>query len=452
MKSINPANNQVIHEYTGHDTNEVSDIINATQNTWLSWKNSGFTERAELMLKAAEVLQENKESYAGLITAEMGKLTVEAKTEIDKCSMICRFYANNAEKMLADEVIETDYSKSYVAFQPLGVVLAVMPWNFPFWQVLRFAAPALMAGNAAVLKHASNVFGSALKIEEVFDKAGFPKNLFKTLLIPSGQVADVIKNPLIKAVTLTGSEPAGSKVAELAGKELKKSVLELGGADPYIVMEDADLDQCVTTSIKARTGNCGQTCIAAKRFIVVESVVKEFEARQKQIMESLVVGDPVDESTQLAPMARPDLVDELHAQVEKSISMGARLVTGGKKLDRPGSYYAPTVLADVKKGMPAYDEETFGPVSAIITVKDEAEAVEMANDSRYGLGGSVWTRDSARGEKIARQIETGTVVVNNMTVSNPKLPFGGTKKSGYGRELSDYGIKEFCNIKTICIQ
>lgn len=452
MKSINPATNQLIQEYVGHDPKTVEEMINSTHTAWLSWKNTSFTERAELMLKAADVLQDNKETYAGLITAEMGKLIAEARAEIDKCSLVCRFYAENAEKMLADEIIETDYSKSFVAFQPLGIVLAVMPWNYPFWQVLRFAAPALMAGNAAVLKHASNVFGSALKIEEVFAEAGFPDNLFKTLLIPSGQVADVISHPLVKAVTLTGSEPAGSKVAELAGKELKKSVLELGGSDPYLVMEDADLNRCATTSIKARTGNCGQTCIAAKRFIVVESVAKEFEEQQKKIMESLVVGDPTDESTQLAPMARPDLAEELHAQVEKSIAMGARLVTGGKKLDRPGSYYAPTILADVKKGMPAYDEETFGPVSAIITVKDEAEAIEVANDSRYGLGGSVWTADTERGERIARQIETGTVVVNNMTVSNPRLPFGGVKKSGYGRELADYGIKEFCNIKTICIQ
>ena len=452
MKSINPANNQLIHEFTGHNPAEVETIIASSNEAWLSWRQTTFAERAKLMLRAADVLQENKETYAGLITAEMGKLIMEARAEIDKCTLVCRFYAENAEKMLADEEIETDYSRSFVAFQPLGVVLAVMPWNYPFWQVLRFAAPALMAGNGAVLKHASNVFGSALKIEEVFAKAGFPENLFKTLLIPSGQVADVIKNPLIKAVTLTGSEPAGSKVAELAGKELKKSVLELGGSDPFLVMEDADLNLCATTSIKARTGNCGQTCIAAKRFIVVESVVKDFEAQQKQIMESLVIGDPAEESTQLAPMARPDLADELHAQVEKSIAMGARLVTGGKKLDRPGSYYSPTILADVKKGMPVYDEETFGPVSAIITVKDEAEAIEVANDSRYGLGGSVWTRDTARGERIARQIETGTVVVNNMTVSNPSLPFGGIKKSGYGRELADYGIKEFCNIKTICIQ
>ena len=452
MKSINPANNQVIHEYTGHTSAEAESIISSTHDAWLSWKSTTFQERTELMHKAADVLQENKETYAGLITAEMGKLIGEARAEIDKCTLICRYYADNAENMLADEVIKTDYSKSFVAFQPLGVVLAVMPWNFPFWQVLRFAAPALMAGNAAVLKHASNVFGSALKIEEVFAQAGFPKNLFRTLLISSGQVADVITNPFVKAVTLTGSEPAGSKVAETAGRELKKSVLELGGSDPFLVMEDADLDLCATTSIKARTGNCGQTCIAAKRFIVVETVAKEFEEQQKRIIESLVVGDPMDDSTQLAPMARPDLVDELHAQVEKSIALGARLVAGGKKLDLPGSYYAPTILADVKKGMPAYDEETFGPVSAIITVRDEAEAIVVANDSRYGLGGSVWTKDTARGERIARQIETGTVVVNNMTVSNPRLPFGGIKKSGYGRELSYYGIKEFCNIKTICIQ
>jgi len=364
---------------------------------------------------------------------------------------VCDYYADNAEKFLADEIIETDAGKSFVAFEPIGVVLAVMPWNFPFWQVFRFAAPALMAGNAGILKHASNVPGSALAIEEVFRTAGFPENIFRTLVIPSRAVEDVIKDPRVQAVTLTGSEPAGMAVAATAGHELKKTVLELGGSDPFIVLEDADLPACVNTSVNARMINAGQSCIAAKRFIVVESRVREFEEQQAAIMEAMKMGDPLDETTQVGPLARPDLLDELDEQVQKSIAMGARLLTGGKKADLPGAYYEPTVLTDVKKGMPVYEQETFGPVSAVIPVKDEEEAIAVANDSEFGLGGSVWSRDLKRAEKVARQIYTGAVFVNGMTKSDPRLPFGGVKKSGYGRELSHYGIREFVNIKTIWI-
>jgi succinate-semialdehyde dehydrogenase/glutarate-semialdehyde dehydrogenase len=351
--------------------------------------------------------------------------------------------------MLKDEIIATDSQKSFVAFQPLGPVLAVMPWNFPFWQVFRFAAPALMAGNAAVLKHASNVPGCALAIEGIFREAGFPEGLFTTLMIPSAMVENVIANPAIVAVTLTGSESAGSNVASVAGKHLKKTVLELGGADPFIVLQDADLEKAVKTAVSARMINQGQSCIAAKRFIVVGEVAPLFEAALKKEFEALVTGDPMDLLTQVGPLARTDLVDEIERQVNKSVAAGARLVTGGRRPEIPGCYFEPTILADVKEGMPVYSQETFGPVATIITARDEEDAVRIANDSEFGLGGCVWTRDTERGESLARRIETGAMFVNGMTKSDPRLPFGGIKKSGYGRELGSYGIKEFVNIKSI---
>jgi succinate-semialdehyde dehydrogenase / glutarate-semialdehyde dehydrogenase len=353
--------------------------------------------------------------------------------------------------MLQDQVIASDASHSLVVFQPLGVILAVMPWNFPFWQVFRFAAPSLMAGNAAVLKHASNVPGCALAIEEVFRDAGVPKNLFRTLMIPSSIVKEVIANPHIVAATLTGSEAAGSEVASAAGKLIKKTVLELGGSDPFIILEDADMDNAVRTAIKARMINQGQSCIAAKRFIVVESRVPEFEEKVKQAMESLRMGDPLDPQTDVGPLARKDIAEEIDRQVQRSVSAGARLVLGGQPHNRPGCYYLPTILSDVRSGMPTYHEETFGPVISIIPVKNEEEAIAVANDSEFGLGGSVWTKDVERGERVARKIETGAVFVNGLTKSDPRLPFGGVKKSGYGRELSEYGIREFVNIKTIWI-
>ncbi|MCP4119987.1 MAG: NAD-dependent succinate-semialdehyde dehydrogenase [Desulfobacteraceae bacterium] len=452
MKSINPATNELIKEYTPHNAAEAKSIVQAVDQDWQAWRKTSFAERAALMHKASDILLAERDECAGIITAEMGKLMGEARGEVEKCALACRFYADNAEKLLRDEVIETDFSKSFVTFEPIGVVLAVMPWNFPFWQVWRFIAPALMAGNAAVLKHASNVFGCAEKIEEVVRKAGFPENIFRSLLIPAREVEAVIANPLVKAVTLTGSEPAGSKVAETAGRELKKCVMELGGSDPFIVLEDADLDACVKSAVTSRTLNAGQVCIAAKRFIIVESVAAEFEALMKEQMEALVVGNPMDDNSQMAPMARQDLLDEIHDQVERSIAQGGKLVTGGKPLDMPGNFYAPTIISDVKKGNPVYEEETFGPVAALITVKDEAEAVAVANDTDFGLGGSVWTADEERGVKIARRIETGMVFVNNMVASSPQLPFGGVKRSGFGRELADYGIKEFMNIKTVCVR
>jgi len=451
MKAINPATDELIKEYEEHTEDEVTQIIGQVHEEQVKWRETSFAHRSGLMHKAAAVLRENVDSYARTMSLEMGKTITEARAEVEKSAWVCEYYADNAEKFLADEIIETDASRSFVAYEPMGIVLAVMPWNFPFWQVFRFAAPALMAGNAGILKHASNVPGSALAIEEVFHEAGFPKDIFRTLLISARKVENIIKNPLVKAVTLTGSEPAGMQVAATAGRELKKTVLELGGSDPFIVLEDADLPACVLTSVKARMINAGQSCIAAKRFIVVEPLVKQFEEQQTQIMSNLKVGDPLDENTKVGPMARLDLLEELHEQVVKSIAMGARLLCGGKKLEGPGAFYLPTVLADVKKGMPAYDEETFGPVSAIIPVKDTEEAIFVANDSEFGLGGSVWSRDVKKAEAVARRIETGAVFINGLTKSDPRLPFGGVKKSGYGRELSHFGIREFVNVKSIWI-
>ena len=451
MKAINPATNELIKDYKEYTSKEAADIIESTQTDFLAWRETSFEHRNKLMLKAAAVLRENSEEYARVITLEMGKVISESRVEVEKCAWVCEYYAENAAKFLADEIIESDASKSFAAFEPMGIVLAVMPWNFPFWQVFRFAAPALMAGNAGVLKHASNVPGSALAIESVFEKAGFPENLFRTLLIPASGVEALIVNEHIKAVTLTGSEPAGMNVASVAGRELKKTVLELGGSDPYIVLEDADIPACVKTSVKSRMINAGQSCIAAKRFIVLESRVEEFEKQQTAIMKSLKMGDTLSDDSQVGAMARMDLLEELDEQVQKSIKMGARLLCGGKKADGIGAFYLPTVLTDVTKGMPVYDEETFGPVSAIISVKDADEAVAVANDSRFGLGGSIWSEDLKKAESIARKIESGAVFINGMTKSDPRLPFGGVKKSGYGRELSHYGIREFVNVKTIWI-
>jgi succinate-semialdehyde dehydrogenase/glutarate-semialdehyde dehydrogenase len=451
MKAINPATNEVIKEYDEHSSEDVRGIIDTVHDEFLTWRTTGFAERSKLMKKAGQVLRDKIDKYGRLMSLEMGKPIKEARAELEKCAWVCDYYAENAEKFLADEYIESDAGKSFVAYEPHGIVLAVMPWNFPFWQVFRFAAPALMAGNAGVLKHASNVPGSALAIEEVFREAGFPENIFRTLMIGSRMVEEVISHPKVMAATLTGSEPAGMAVASAAGRNLKKTVLELGGSDPYIVLEDADMPACVNTSATARMINAGQSCIAAKRFIVVESRAEEFGRQQAEIMKNMVVGDPLDENTQVGPLAREDLVNELNEQVRKSIVLGARLLCGGKRADRQGAYYEPTVLTDVRKGMPVYEQETFGPVSAIIKVKDAEEAIRVANDSEFGLGGSVWTQDIEKGIEVARRVYTGAMFVNGMTKSDPRLPFGGVKKSGYGRELSYFGIREFVNIKTIWV-
>jgi succinate-semialdehyde dehydrogenase/glutarate-semialdehyde dehydrogenase len=451
MKSINPTTEKIIQEYEEHSPDDVNKIIADVNQDWISWKETTFEYRGTLMKNAARLLREKKETYAQLMTMEMGKIIRESLAEIEKCALACDYYADHAEDLLKDEVIPSDATRSLVVFQPIGIVLAVMPWNFPFWQVFRFAAPALMAGNAAVLKHASNVPGCALAIESIFREAGFPQNIFRTLMIPSPKVKSVIEHPCVVAVTLTGSESAGSEVASAAGKMIKKTLLELGGSDAFLILEDADMEKAVKTAVTARMINQGQSCIAAKRFIVVESRIKEFEEKIKEAMQNLKTGDPLNTETQVGPMARKDLVDDIDRQVQQSIKMGARLVLGGNRPDLPGFYYQPTILADVCKGTPVYDQETFGPVVAIICVKNEQEAIAVANDSQFGLGGSVWTQDLIRGESVARKINTGAMFVNGPTKSDPRLPFGGIKKSGYGRELSGYGIKEFVNIKTIWI-
>ncbi len=453
IESINPATGQLIKTYDEMTPGEVKEAIDRAHEAFLGWRETGFPQRSDLMRGAARVLRENAEEYARLMTEEMGKVIGEGRAEVEKCAWCCDFYAENAASFLEPEIIETDASRSFVTFQPLGVVLAVMPWNFPFWQVFRFAAPALMAGNVGVLKHASNVPGCALAIEDVFRKAGFPENTFRTLLIGSGQVDSVIENRRVTAVTLTGSTPAGRAVASKAGEVLKKSVLELGGSDPYVVLEDADLDTTVRTCVTSRLINAGQSCIAAKRFVVVDSVRKAFEERYVEQMRAKRMGDPLEKETEVGPQARHDLRDELHGQVMKSIEMGARCLLGGEIPEGDGAYYPPTVLTDVRAGMPAYDEELFGPVAAIIPVRDEAEAIRIANDSVFGLGAAVFTSDIERGERIATEkLEAGCCFVNAFVRSDPRLPFGGVKESGYGRELSHYGIREFVNIKTIFVK
>jgi succinate-semialdehyde dehydrogenase/glutarate-semialdehyde dehydrogenase len=405
------------------------------------------------MRKAAKILRENVDEYAMLMAQEMGKPVKDGRAEANKCAWVCDYYAENAVFFLKTEPAQTDAARSFISFQPLGVVLAVMPWNFPFWQVFRFAAPALMAGNACILKHASNVPGCALAIEDIFVKAGFPENIFRTLLIGSTRVDAVIENPLVTAVTLTGSTPAGKAVAAKAGEMLKKTVLELGGSDAYIILEDAHLEDAAYTCAYSRLMNSGQSCIAAKRFIVVERIRDKFEDLFVQNMKAAKMGDPLDETVAVGPQARHDLRDELHRQVRESIENGARCLMGGEIPAGKGAFYPPTVLTDVKKGMPAYDEELFGPVAAVIPVKDEEEAIRTANDSRFGLGAAIFTRDLEKGLRLAeKEIQAGSCFVNTFVRSDPRLPFGGIKESGYGRELSHYGIKEFVNIKTVFVK
>jgi succinate-semialdehyde dehydrogenase/glutarate-semialdehyde dehydrogenase len=452
LESINPATGELIEAFEEWSQEKTRGVIEEVDEAWLSWRRTSFARRAELMHEAAVVLRRNKEEYARTMALEMGKPIGDGRGEVEKCAWVCDFYADNAENFLADEPAESDGSKAYVAFRPIGTVLAVMPWNFPFWQVFRFAAPALMAGNTGVLKHSSNVPRCALAIEDVFRQAGFPVNVFRTLMIGSGQVEAVIENESIKAVTLTGSDIAGRKVAAKAGQMLKKTVMELGGSDPFIVLEDAVIEEAATVGAKARCINSGQSCIAAKRFIVVDGVYDRFIARFKEAMAALKVGDPLEEGVQVGPQAREDLMYELHSQVEASVEKGASVLLGGAPLDRKGYFYPPTILADLKPGMAAYHEELFGPVASVIRVRDEKEAVEVANASPFGLGGSVWTADSARGEAVAGQVEAGAVFVNGLVKSDPRLPFGGVKISGYGRELSHYGIKEFVNIQTIWVK
>ncbi len=401
------------------------------------------------MRKMAVMLRERKDRYAALMTGEMGKPITEALAEIEKCAWTCDFYAENAERFLADEPVPTNAGRSLVAYEPLGVVLAVMPWNYPFWQVVRFAAPALMAGNGVVLKHASNVPQCALAIEEAFRDAGFPAGLFRTVLLAGGAAEPLIADERVRAVTLTGSSDTGARIAEVAGRHLKKVVLELGGSDPFVVLADADLDAAAQTGARARAQNAGQSCIAAKRFIVTGEVADIFERKLAAALSALRVGDPKDPKTQVGPLARADLRDALERQVRDSVRMGARVVTGGKRSDRRGFFYEPTLLADVTPEMPVVAEETFGPVAALLRARDTDDAIAIANATPYGLGASLWTRDLALADALARRIGSGSVFVNSMVFSDPRLPFGGTKRSGYGRELSGHGIREFVNVKTI---
>ena len=449
---INPATGQKVMDIPAWDDAQIEQALAQTAAVTSQWAATPIAERIALMRKAGQVLRDNATRYAAVITQEMGKLLKDAKAEVEKCATVCDFYAENGPRFLQDETIASDAGKSYVAYLPLGTVLAVMPWNYPFWQVFRFAAPALVAGNTGLLKHASNVPQCALAIEEVFTKAGFPAGVFRSLMIRASQVARVIEDKRVHAVTLTGSEPAGKQVASTAGQSLKKSVLELGGSDAFIVLEDADMDLAVKGAITSRYLNSGQSCIAAKRFIVVDAIAEDFVARFKAGVEALKAGDPTDANTTLGPMARTDLRDDLHQQVKDSIAAGAVAVTGCEPIPGPGAFYKASILDRVEPGMRAYGEELFGPVAIVIRARDEADALRIANESEFGLGGSVWTRDSARGERLARQVQSGCTFVNGFVKSDARLPFGGIKRSGYGRELSHHGMHEFVNAKTIWIK
>ncbi len=451
LQSINPATEEVEHEYEEHDEAEIERLLDGAWSAFTAWRETGFSERAERMRRAAKQLRDRSDEWAALMTREMGKPIGQAKAEAEKCAWACEFFADEAEHFLAGEEVKTDGSRSGIRYDPLGPVLAIMPWNYPFWQVFRFAAPGLMAGNVGLLHHAENVPGCAVAIEEIFREAGFPAGVFTTLLSGHETVADMIAHPAVRAVTLTGSVRAGKAVASEAGKHLKKTVLELGGSDPFIVLADCDVAEVAGKAVKARTQNTGQSCIAAKRFLVAEEIADDFEAELARRFEALAVGDPSDPATDVGPIAREDLRESLHDQVERSIEAGARLVTGGGRLDRKGFFYRPAVLADVRPGMAAFDEEVFGPVAALVRVRDADHAVELANRSEYGLGASVWTGDVAAGEALLGRIEAGNVFVNGIVKSDPRLPFGGVKHSGYGRELSAFGIMEFVNVKTVWV-
>ncbi len=453
IRTISPATGEFLEEYETHSPDQVEGSISRAAVSQVAWKNTSFADKAQLMRTAAGLLRERADKYATLMAFEMGKPIAQGRSESKKCAWVCEYYADNAEAFLADEPIVTDASESFVTYQPLGVILAIMPWNFPFWQVFRFAAPTLMSGNTAILKHASNVPGCALAIEEVFRDAGFPEGVFTSLLIGSEEAGRVIENPLIKAVSLTGSTTAGKAVAEKAASVLKKTVLELGGSDPYVILEDANLDEAISTCVESRLINSGQSCIAAKRFIVPESIKRPFQEQFVSAMRERTVGDPFNEQTDIGPQARVDLRDELHQQVTKSVEAGARLLCGGFVPEGEGAFYPATVLTDVGQGSPAYEEELFGPVAAIIPVADEEEAIQVANDSSFGLGAAVITSNIEKGRAIARErLEAGACFVNAFVRSDPRLPFGGIKDSGYGRELARNGILEFVNTKTVYVK
>jgi succinate-semialdehyde dehydrogenase/glutarate-semialdehyde dehydrogenase len=451
IASVNPATGETIASFEALTGDDIEQKLQKAADAFAINRARSFGERATRMLRAAEILEERAEQLARTITLEMGKPLTAAVAEVRKCATVCRHYAERAEQYLAPERIDTDAQDSYVRFEPLGIILAVMPWNFPYWQVFRFAAPALMAGNVGLLKHASNVPQCALAIEDILREAGFDRGEFQTLLIASDQVARLLDDERVRAATLTGSEPAGASVASSAAKQIKKTVLELGGSDPFVVMPSADLDEAVKTGVKARIVNNGQSCIAAKRFIVHEEIADAFEQRFVAAMEALTVGDPMDEATEVGPLATPQIADDIEKQVDASLRAGAKLLTGGKRLRDRGNFYAPTVLRDIPQSAPAYAEETFGPVASLFRVKNAEEAVRLANATIFGLGASVWTNDHAEAELFIAEIESGQVFVNAMVASDPRIPFGGTKHSGFGRELGVYGIREFTNIKTVWI-
>jgi succinate-semialdehyde dehydrogenase/glutarate-semialdehyde dehydrogenase len=451
IATINPATGEVVQTFQPLTPQQIESKLQLAVSAFRAERKTSFAERAKRMMKAAEILERDRERFGRLMTLEMGKPLKAAIAEAVKCATACRYYAEHAEKILADEVIETGARKSFVRYLPIGPILAVMPWNFPFWQVIRFAAPALMAGNVGLLKHASNVPQCAIEIEKLFYAAGFPAGVFQTLLIGSGQVDALLNDQRVVAATLTGSEQAGIQVGIGAAKRIKKVVLELGGSDPFIVMPSADLDVAVATAVEARVINNGQSCIAAKRFIVAAPIADEFERKFVERMQNLHVGDPFDEKTELGPLATPDAVTTLDADVQKSVQEGAKLLTGGHPLKRPGNYYAPTVLTNVPKNSPAYGEEFFGPVASIFRVRDQDEAIRIANDVRFGLGASAWTNDDKERERFINELEAGMVFINKMVASDTRIPFGGVKQSGHGRELGAVGIREFMNAKTVWI-
>ncbi len=451
IQTINPATGEVLETFELDSQEKINAALASAHEAFLKWRATSFAERARHIQNVARYMREHKTALARIAVLEMGKSITEAEAEVEKCAWGCDYFAENTEQFLADEKIASSASESYVAFRPLGVILAVMPWNFPYWQVFRFAAPALMAGNTTVLKHASNVSRAALEIERIFQEAGVPAGVLKTVLVPGSQISRLIEDPRIAAITLTGSEEAGVSVASSGGHVLKKTVLELGGSDAFIVLADADLDKAAQIGVTARFQNNGQSCIAAKRFIVVEEVAEAFERKFVEAAAKLRVGDPLDYQTQVGPVARGDLRDALDKQVQESVKMGARVLLGGKPLEGKGYFYAPTIVSGVTPDMPMFHEETFGPAAAIIHARDTEHAIELANDSEFGLSSNLWTNDIARARELASQIEAGGVFINGMTASDPRLPFGGVKRSGYGRELSSFGIQEFVNVQTVWI-